>query len=176
MNLSYHPEPQRNPSDTELKHPFWIHCDAVRTISVDTIWTVLLGLIVTLGCSSSTKTSPDAGLGELEPTLATLQEHVFAPACALSGCHDDATRAGNLNLSSQAASYAALVDVPVTNAIALENGWLLVKPGDPELSFVVRKMRLPGLGEGAPMPIGEFQVSDYYMTLLEEWISLGAEQ
>ncbi len=148
---------------------------AVQTNFLSTSHTALVSLVMALGCSSEPSASVDAGQVELEPTLSTLQEHVFKPGCALSGCHDDATQAGQLNLSSESVSYEALVDVPVTNSVALENGWLLVKPGDPELSFLVRKMRLPGLGEGAPMPIGEYQISNYYMTLIEEWISLGAQ-
>ncbi|MDD9933056.1 MAG: hypothetical protein OXT09_05605 [Myxococcales bacterium] len=126
--------------------------------------------------------TPVAMEGEtLDNTLESIQEHVFTPACAGSGCHDEDTMAGMLDLSSAEVSYDSLVGpdgegVPAANRVAAENRWLRVKPGDPNLSFIYRKLELPGLGEGAPMPIGPFQLTEPYMHQLHVWIEEGAER
>jgi hypothetical protein len=85
-----------------------------------------------------------------------------------------------LDLSSAEASYESLVGadgagVAVMNAVAAENGWLRVRPGDPEGSFLYRKLKLPGAGEGAPMPVGDVMLSEPYMQALQGWIEQGAE-
>jgi hypothetical protein len=104
--------------------------------------------------------------------LAVLQEQVFTPTCA--GCHQPGALSAELDLSTAEASLASLIDVPAQNAVASENGWLRVLPGNPELSFVLRKIGGPGVGEGAPMPPGDHAVTETYRTLLSEWIADGA--
>jgi uncharacterized membrane protein len=52
---------------------------------------------------------------------------------------------------------------------------LRVKPGDPDHSFVVRKVELPGIGEGAAMPPGNQELTEYYRSMLRSWIEAGAK-
>lgn len=132
-----------------------------------------LALFLPLGACSSDSPSTDAGIAFLEPTLENIQEHIFDEACSMRGCHGSESPAGGLNLSSADASFVALIDVPVRNSVALQNGWVLVKPGDPDLSFLVRKIDLPGLGEGAPMPFTQ-KLHPFYQDLVREWIAAGA--
>ena len=108
-------------------------------------------------------------------TLVDIQELVFTPACATAGCHDTSTRAAELDLSTAEASFRDLVGVPARNAVAAENGWLRVMPGQPELSFLTRKLEAPGVGEGAAMPVGAFELTPFYRDLIAEWIRQGAE-
>lgn len=119
-------------------------------------------------------------LTQMEPSLSNIQQLVFEPACATSGCHDAEVQAGALDLSSAEASYDSLVGldglgVPAANAVAGENRWLRVKPGDADRSFLYRKMGLPGVGEGSPMPVGNMQITEPYMHLVRLWIEAGAE-
>lgn len=111
----------------------------------------------------------------MEPTLENVQRQVFEPHCAGSGCHDAETQAGSLDLSSAEASLAGLIEMPADNAIALENGWVRVRPGDLDRSFLLRKLELPGVGEGAPMPPGEFELTEPYKNLVSDWIADGVE-
>lgn len=122
------------------------------------------------GCSAG------AVAPELAPTLEDIQLHVFDQACSPSGCHDATTAAGALDLSDADASFASLVSMPADNAVAAENGWLRVSPERPELSFLIRKLTLPGVGEGAPMPVGAFELTDYYLGLIDAWIADGASR
>jgi len=111
---------------------------------------------------------------DMEPTLTNVQNQVFDECCATSGCHDDQTQAGDLNLSSAEMSYLALVEQPATNRVARENRWMLVKPGEPDLSFVVRKIEQPGLGEGAAMPVGPKGLNGPYLEMVRAWVAGGA--
>ena len=114
------------------------------TTQVRVVW--VSSVVLFLGCGG-TETA-----GELQPTLGDLQSAVFTPACATSGCHDAATVAGELDLSTTSRSYEGMVGVPSRNRVAKENAWLMIKPGEAERSFLVRRLDGPGLGEGDPMP------------------------
>ena len=132
---------------------------------------LLVGLC--LGACSSDSLGADSGVASLAPTLDNIQLHIFDQACSMAGCHASSSPGGGLDLSSADASFAALISVPVVNSVASQNGWLLVAPGEPELSFLVRKIGAPGLGEGAPMPM-RTKLSPFYEELIRDWISEGA--
>ena len=107
-----------------------------------------------------------------EPTLSDVQALVFTPACATSGCHDS-NAAGGLDLSDEAHSRVELIDAMPTNPLARRSDWRRVAPGEVERSFLMRKIRQPGLGEGAPMPIAR-SLAEPYIELVETWIQRGA--
>jgi hypothetical protein len=106
--------------------------------------------------------------GPLKPDLETIQTEIFDVACI--ECHNSSYAAGDLDLSSMQSSYAALVGKRTNNSVAFENGWMLVKPGNPDLSFLLRKIGLPGVGEGTPMPPGNQELTDEYADLISTWI------
>lgn len=112
--------------------------------------------------------------GDLDPTLANIQEYVFTPACATGGCHDALDRAGELDLSTAQVSYDSMVNVTSKNTVAKANGWIMIVPGDAERSFLVRKMAGPGPGEGDPMPSASQEVHPFYLELITKWIEEGA--
>ena len=114
------------------------------------------------------------GTAELDPTLLNIQTHVLTPACATSGCHDAVDQAGELDLSAAQISYDAMVGVPSKNPVAKASGWLMVKPGEPGRSFLIRKMVGPGIGEGDPMPSKAQELNPYYLELIQTWIEQGA--
>ncbi len=113
---------------------------------------------------------------DLTPTIENVQAQVFDPHCAGQGCHDADTQAGELDLSSAERSYANLVGVDVSNAVALENGWVRVRPGDLDRSFLLRKLEVPGVGEGAPMPPGGYELTQPYLDLVSDWIVDAADR
>jgi hypothetical protein len=128
--------------------------------------------LLSAACGSESS-GADASVAFLEPTLDNIQEYIFDEACSQRGCHAAGSPGGGLDLSTADASFAALVNGAVVNSVANQNGWVLVKPGDPELSFLVRKIGVPGLGEGAPMPYEE-KLHPFYIALIEDWITAGA--
>lgn len=132
-----------------------------------------LTLLAGSACGDPIGASSDGGAPALAATFDNIQEHIFGQGCATQGCHATESAAGGLALGSADESYQALFGIPAVNSVASQNGWLLVKPGDPELSFLVRKIDGPGLGEGAPMPIAA-QLTPFYQQLIEDWIMRGA--
>lgn len=124
-------------------------------------------------CSDTNNTDPGQADAGLSATLDNIQEHVFDKACVQ--CHNEQTSSGGLDLSSAQVSYDNLIDVSAKNSVAGENGWLLVKAGEPDLSFLVRKLS-PGLGEGAAMPLGTQELTEFYVDLIRNWIASGAQR
>ncbi len=104
-------------------------------------------------------------------TFRSIQQ-VFDQSCALSSCHSSIARQGGLVLSSEDVSYANLVDVAPEHPDAGSMGLMRVASGDPENSFLLRKLR--GMGPGDTMPQAGGMLSEEIIEVIEEWIARGA--
>ena len=131
-------------------------------------------LLVTVACAGSgvgldefgNPLGGDGG-GPLAPTLASIQARIFTPIC--TQCHAGA--AAPLGLSLEAgASFDNLVGVPSSEVPAL----LRVQAGNPDASYLVRKI------EGSPdivgdrMPLGLTPLTTEERTAIRGWIAAGA--
>ena len=93
-------------------------------------------------------------------------EQILASDCA--GCHSASAAAGGLDLETD--PHAAIVDVP-----SATNGELLVAPGDPDGSLLLRKMEdTQRAGEGGVMPPGA-ALDAATVALVRQWIADGAD-
>ena len=102
----------------------------------------------------------------LDPTLASIQEHVFTPIC--TDCHVPGGQ-GPMPLDSASASYQSLVNQP-----SLEVGLLRVAPGDPANSYLVIKLQgAPGI-VGERMPLGKAPLTPEQIQAIVDWIASGA--
>lgn len=104
-------------------------------------------------------------------SLADIQATVFGPMC--SGCHSGPT-SGNLpsgmNMSTANDSHAALVNQPSLQQGALDR----VEPGDPDASYLIRKLEGgPGI-TGGRMPQGGPFLDQATVDTIRQWISDGA--
>lgn len=126
------------------------------------------GLIVALGalgCGSDTSA--------IEPTLASIQENVFEPTCATSGCHNTAIEAnGMLDLSSVAKSRE-MVGKAAVQPKAAEEGLVLVVAGKPADSFLIDKIKTNDYG--TRMPSGAERLPEDVIAAVEQWITDGAK-
>ncbi len=103
-------------------------------------------------------------------TLAQLQSTIFTPRC--SGCHSGVGGAlpGSMNLTSAAASFAALVNVASVEQPAV----FRVQPNSPDNSYLVRKLEgAPGIS-GERMPLGGPFLNQAALDQVRSWISAGA--
>jgi hypothetical protein len=103
-----------------------------------------------------------------------IQEEIFASSCDSQLCHSSLTRQGDLDLSSEDVSYHNLVEKPAKSS---KDGLMLVKSGDPENSFLIRKLRGildPAAGEGTSMPQGAPLLPESVLRVIEDWIRRGA--
>lgn len=103
-------------------------------------------------------------------TLTELQASIFGPVCAV--CHTGGGGAlpASMNLSSAAASYAALVNVSSVQQPAV----LRVDPGDAAASYLVRKLEGTAGISGGRMPLGGPYLSDADVARVRSWINAGA--
>lgn len=106
------------------------------------------------------------------PTLSDIQTLIFDQSCALSGCHLGSGAIMGLNLADEA-SYGNLVDVKSTEVSTLD----LVKPGDPENSYLIEKL-IGGSRMAAgtlKMPLGREALTDEQVDMVRDWITDGAK-
>lgn len=104
-------------------------------------------------------------------TLSQLQDSIFGPRC--SSCHTGtgASLPGSMNLTSAAATFAALVNVPSQEQPQLPR----VAPGNPDGSYVVLKIEgAPGI-TGSRMPLGGPFLSQPEIDQVRAWIAAGAQ-
>jgi mono/diheme cytochrome c family protein len=112
----------------------------------------------------------DFTVAGVAPTLDSIQANVFTPIC--SGCHTGggATLPSSMNLSNATASHAALVGVASTEQPAVQR----VSAGDPDASYVVRKLEgTPGI-TGSRMPLNGTPLSAELIADVRAWITAGA--
>ena len=102
----------------------------------------------------------------LAPTLVSLQQNVFTPAC--TACHAGAGAPQGLRLDA-ANSYAMLVGVPSVEV----PGVLRVAPGRPDASYLVHKLE-GNAAVGARMPLGGPYLDAATIAAVRQWIAAGA--
>jgi hypothetical protein len=129
------------------------------------------GTVCQANPSTADACKPDATCAPLVRPFKNIQQ-VFTQSCALPTCHSAIARQGDLVLESEELSWAQLVEQPSTHEDAAEMGLLRVKSGDPENSFLMRKLR--NLGPGDSMPQGTPPLSDAIIDMIGDWIARGA--
>lgn len=112
---------------------------------------------------------PQESEGDLgEPTLATVQEQIFTPKCALSSCHAGGAPQEGMSLEP------GKVQASTFNVTAVESTLKRINPGDPDQSYLVAKIegraRAVG-GSGGRMPLGYPPLSHAEIQLVRDWIT-----
>lgn len=103
-------------------------------------------------------------------TFSQIQSGIFTPSCAKAGCHVTATAAGGLVLEAGRA-YANIVGRPAPEQPQLD----LVRPGNPEASYLLHKIRGDAGITGSRMPQdGPPFLSSQQIAGLAAWIQAGA--
>lgn len=102
----------------------------------------------------------------LAPTLASIQANVFDPFCVV--CHAGANAPQGLRLDA-ASSFTSLVSVRSRQ----DGSLLLVAPGEPDRSYLVRKLEGTA-SEGEQMPLGGPSLPQSTIDFVRQWITEGA--
>jgi len=97
-----------------------------------------------------------------------LQERVFDRHCATAGCHSGYFPESRLNLE-RGVSWKNLVGVRSVE----DPGLLRVAPGNPDRSYLVRKLVGAGIS-GERMPNGRTPLSGGEIAAIRQWIERGA--
>ena len=102
------------------------------------------------------------------PNFSEIQDEVFTPTCAVSGCHTGAAAPEGLRLD-EANSFGMLVGVASSQAPSI----LRVAPGDPDGSYLIQK--LEGTASvGVQMPEGGPPLPQDRIDVIRQWITDGA--
>ncbi len=101
-------------------------------------------------------------------------QQIFSQSCAFSTCHSAIARKGGLVLDGEDISYASLVDVDASHPDAQATGMKRVVSGNPDNSFLIRKLR--AMGPGDSMPQGGGLLSEEVIGVIEDWIARGAHE
>jgi hypothetical protein len=97
-----------------------------------------------------TPTEPEEPAGGTVPfTFSRIQAEIFTPNCDKAGCHDAASASGGQVLAA-GRSYDQIVNVPST-----ESNLDRIEPGDPERSYMVKKLRGDPDITGERMPLDQ---------------------
>ncbi len=101
--------------------------------------------------------------------LEVIQDTIFTPSCASSGCHDSRTKALQLDLSAGNAR-----DALVNRPSVVRPSELLVVPGRSQDSYLMEKVRPGGVHMGEKMPQNGRRLNACELAMLRGWINAGA--
>ncbi|HUF09445.1 MAG TPA: cytochrome c [Rhodothermales bacterium] len=111
--------------------------------------------------------------GGLDPTLSSIQTNIFNTSCAMSGCHAGGGAGLPESMDLRAGqAFSNIVGVSSQQRPALNR----VEPGDPDASYLVRKIEGGPDISGQRMPAGGFELTQEQIDVIREWISDGAEE
>ena len=102
-------------------------------------------------------------------TLTELQSSLFTPTCAVAGCHSAGSARAGLVLAA-GRTFNETVNVPSSEVPQFD----IVEPGDPEQSYMVKKLRGDADISGERMPEGGPFLSEERIAEVVSWISSGA--
>jgi hypothetical protein len=127
-----------------------------------------------LGCSGSgdgldeNGRPLDSGPLPLVATFASIQQNVFTPVC--TRCHAGAAAPAGLRLDEDS-SYAMLVNVASLEVPGLRR----IRPGDPDLSYLVQKLE-GRAAVGSRMPLNSPPLPQATIDVIKQWIRDGAQR
>jgi hypothetical protein len=131
---------------------------------------VVGSLLVAVACSTefSTNTLPPSSDGgtECEPTTGSIQSTVFARRCTNIGCHTAKDPASALDLESPG------VEGRLSNVEAADcPGEVIVVPGQPDTSFLIRKLEDEKPACGTRMPRTDRAMPPAEIACIKSWIA-----
>lgn len=139
---------------------------------------LILFLCLVCGCAGNGKgldengnpVGSDGGGGQnlaFDPTFTNIKQNVFNPIC--SQCHFGPAAPQGLNLSADTA-YALLVNVQAAERPQYHR----VAPGDPNNSYIIRKLEGGPDIAGGQMPLNQTPLSQETINSIRAWIAKGA--
>ncbi len=107
--------------------------------------------------------------GDQAVTLSQLQTSLFTPTCALAACHSALSANAGLVLEA-GRTFSETVNVPSSQVASFD----IIEPGDPERSYMIKKLRGDADIQGLRMPrFGPF-LTDEQIGQVISWVNAGA--
>ena len=133
----------------------------------------LAGLAGLSGCAGDGSQIPDTTgpliCAQVEPRLSCIQQFVFTPTCAVSGCHDIGSQSAGLVLE-EGLSHSNLVSVASSEVSSL----FRAEPNNPDDSYIVIKLEGtdPRIMQAQMPLLGSVTSAD--IQAIRDWIANGA--
>lgn len=103
-------------------------------------------------------------------TFSQVQGRIFTPICAKDGCHAASAASGGMVLE-EGRAYAEIVNHPAAGNSSFDR----IEPGDPERSYMIKKLRGDPDITGSQMPLdAPGSLTQEQMDGLVGWILAGA--
>jgi hypothetical protein len=123
-----------------------------------------------LGCGGDGgSTGGMTQVGGVQASIEDIQQKIFTPRCALSGCHTGPAPQNGLDLT-QGQALANLINVPAT----WDPNYLRVEPMDPTDSYLYMKLVGDPRVMGERMPKGGPFLNNDELGAIFEWIDGGS--
>jgi len=138
----------------------------------------VLGAVALSGCAGNGNgldangnpiTPGGGGNTPLTADFQSIQEHIFTPIC--TKCHIGAGAPQGLQLDADH-SYMLLVGVASTEQPTV----MRVAPGDPDSSYIIRKLEGASGISGERMPLGGPYLDQATIDVIRQWITAGAQK
>ena len=127
-------------------------------------------------CHAGTRSCP-----ALQPTFSSINRNLLQVGCGANqnNCHSATSPGVASGPGFSGDPYGALVAAPAANLMGSARGLILVKPGDPENSFLLLKLRLtdaadPLYGSGQPAS-APGSICAATQDVIAAWIAQGAQ-
>jgi hypothetical protein len=127
--------------------------------------------VIVVSCGALVIACAPAPPTGLQPTTESVVAQILAPSCGTSGCHSRPEPQQGLDLSSADGIMRTAISRPPTIGTAASRYPSIITPGDPDASFLVAKITLPGADEGVPMPPTEYMLTDDAVRTIRDWIT-----
>ncbi|MCF8325317.1 MAG: hypothetical protein K9I84_10190 [Leadbetterella sp.] len=144
----------------------------------------VIGTAIFLSSCLNNVEDPEAvSIDPNKASFTLIQETIFTPTCATSGCHAsklDASFKQHGLVLEKSVAYANLVNMLATNSDAKAAGKKLVEIGNPSNSFLINKIcndiTICGKSYGSTMPLGGNPLSVGQVEFIRQWIKNGASK
>lgn len=146
---------------------------------------LILGFFL-LSCSkASVESIAPTSNNQVSSSFDLIQEKIFTPSCATSGCHISTTDASfaqhELLLSSASISYKNLVEAIPKNVTAISNKLKRITKFVSDASLLYHKLNWDlshhvNVNYGSPMPLGGKPLSLGQLEFVKKWIDAGAPE
>lgn len=131
----------------------------------------VLAALLLAGCGDvKSPTEPSAVPEGPAFTFAQVQAQIFTPSCAKAGCHAASAASGGMVLEAGRA-YGEIVNRPAVGNATFDR----IEPGDPDRSYLIKKLRGDPDITGARMPLDNpGGLTQAQMDGLIGWVLAGA--
>ena len=130
---------------------------------------MMLSVVIALGCSSTVHEDPPEAVPS--PVLDDIQAKIFSPICSVPGCHSATLPRKGMSLFNEELTLKSTVGVPPDPAYDSAGYPAIIVPGDPDHSFLVRKISGPGPNQGLRMPMNHRALSTATINAIRAWIA-----